>query len=74
MRVEKFDDELIAALRTLGCEIAADKETAEIDVCISIKHPAHREDLSLEIQLPNRRHLRFDVTRKKIIDLAEEEA
>ena len=31
MRVEKFDDELIAALRALGFNVADDKETAEIE-------------------------------------------
>jgi hypothetical protein len=73
MRVEKFDDELIDALRTLGFKLADDKETAEIETEVSIIRPAEgRKALMLQIQLPNGAHLHFNISRTEITDLVEE--
>jgi len=72
MRVEKFDDELIAALRALGFNVADDKETAEIETEISVIHPEGRKDFWLQVQLPHG-HLHLNISRAQIIDAVEED-
>jgi len=73
MRVEKFDDELIAALRTLGFEVADDKEMAEIEAQVTIIRPKGSKDFWLEIQLKDYSHFHFNISRSEIMDLVEEE-
>ena len=73
MRVEKFDDELIAALRTLGFEVADDKEMAEIEAQVTIMRPKGSKDFWLEIQLKDYSHFHFNISRSEIIDLVETE-
>src|SRR5262245_6057261 len=73
MRVEKFDDQLVAALRTLGFKVADDKETAEIEAEISIIHPAERKELLLQVTLPNG-HLVVNISHSEIINAVEEDA
>jgi hypothetical protein len=69
MRVEKFDDELVDALRALGFTIADDKETATIkgDVALTIIRPAHTEGFDLDIDLPNGRSLHARLSRAAIL-------
>ena len=71
MRVLKFDDELITALRTLGFKVADDNETAEIQTQVTIIRPERGKDFWLEIQLKDYSHFHFNIPRSEIMDLVE---
>jgi len=75
MRVEKFDDELIAALRVLGFKVADDKESAEIDTEVSIMRPEGSKEFWLQVQFPNdvRHALRFNISRAEIMELVNDD-
>jgi hypothetical protein len=73
MRVEKFDDQLIATLRALGFDIADDNESAEIEATVHIVQPQGRKDFLLQVQLKDYTVLSVSIPRVKIMNLVEEE-
>jgi hypothetical protein len=72
MRVEKFDAKDIEALRALNFEIAADNETAKlnVDVAIEIYRPHNGNQFWLEITLPDGTELFARCTREDLFQAA----
>jgi hypothetical protein len=73
MRVEKFDEKMIATLRTLGFEISIDDEAAKIEATVHIVQPQGRKDFLLQVQLKDYTALGVSISRAKIMNLMEEE-
>jgi len=69
MRVLKFDQQELAALRALGFEIAADNESAETDARVGFIKPADTGEL-LQIDLPGGETLACDLSRTYILQAA----
>jgi len=70
MRVLKFDQQELAALRALGFEIAADNESAETDARVGFIKPADTGELLLQIDLPGGETLACDLSRTYILQAA----
>jgi hypothetical protein len=74
MRVLKFDQKEVAALRAAGFDVADDKESASIagEITIDVIHPHPPEhEFNLEIELPNGSILRCFARRRAILDAGE---
>jgi len=71
MRVLKFDQQVIEALKALGLEIADDNESADVvgEMRIEICQP-NQKQFFLQINLPNGSSLNCDATPSQLLDAA----
>jgi hypothetical protein len=74
MRCNKFDQELMAALKTFGIDVEDDQEVATVeDVRLNIIWPADKNSMLLTIGLPNGSSFDCYVERARIMAALEED-